>query len=108
MKRSFYLNFIILFICIFLVHNNVNSVSADDSQIQPIPKSVEKTKVEGSKTKTLCQSNRTMKKTPPPQEGNTDTQRPKNCRCLGRRSDGPLEGLCVIPCSCPGNCNKSD
>jgi hypothetical protein len=108
MKRLLYLFSLVIFFGIIAVHLNVNSASANDSQVRQILKPLEKKTVDGSKSKSLCQGNRSMKQTPPPQDGNTDTQRPKNCRCLGRRSDGPLEGLCVIPCSCPGNCNKSD
>lgn len=41
-----------------------------------------------------------------PQYDQPSTHKPKKCRCLGRRSDGPLKDLCVIPCSCPGNCGN--
>jgi hypothetical protein len=30
--------------------------------------------------------------------------KPKNCLCEGTKHDGPLKGLCVIKCTCPGNC----
>ena len=31
----------------------------------------------------------------------------KACKCRGNDRDGPLKGLCVIACRCPGNCDKN-
>lgn len=30
----------------------------------------------------------------------------KKCLCYGDKHDGPLKDLCVIKCSCPGECGK--
>jgi hypothetical protein len=84
MRRSFYLFSILLFLGFFAVHSTVYMAHADDA-----------TTVKGSK------SNSSER-----QDSNTDTQRPKNCWCLGRRADGPLEGICSKPCHCPGECNN--
>ncbi len=86
MRRSLYLFSILLFLGFFAVHFTVYIAHADDA-----------TTVKSSK------SNSSER-----QDSNTDTQRPKNCWCLGKRGDGPLEGICSKPCRCPGDCkNKS-
>lgn len=103
MKRSLYLFSILLFLRLFAV---LNIVDANDNRIQPNSEPVEVTTVKSSKSNSLCQNNRLTNSTPT-KDSNTDSERPKKCKCLGRRSDGPLEGLCLIPCRCPSNCNTT-
>jgi len=68
MRRSLYLFSILIFLGIFAVHFAVYMAYADDSQIKPIPKSVEGTTVKGSKSNT---SERQIKPIPKPAEGTT-------------------------------------
>lgn len=133
MKRPYYMIFVFLLMGIFAIVVTLNGAHARPMP-KPTPKPAERTTVKSGKSNTsdreiqptpapiptpvsaegtintaesnsLCQSNRAAPP-PPPQDGNPDTQKPKKCRCLGRSSDGPLEGLCVIPCSCPSNCDS--
>jgi hypothetical protein len=66
-----------------------------DGAIAATPYSSSKSNTSGQKTSSTTNAG-----------AHNSALKPKNCKCVGNDHDGPLKGLCVIACRCPGNCGN--